>query len=135
MATSTIAEDREALRAVIQAAVPSFNVHAYWPDAITTPAILIKPGSRRLESQDGAVVRRYEVEILLNAGSNRDAQITLDELLEEDGVKSLRTLIEGNPTLDGAVEYAVFVGWRSYGGHRTETMSLVGTVCEVDIYA
>ena len=135
MATSTIAEDREALRAVIQAAVPTFNVYAYWPDTITTPAILIKPGSRRLEAQDGAVARRYEVEILLNAGSNRDAQTILDELLEEDGPKSLNALIEGNPTLDGAVEQAIFIGWRSYGGHRTEAVSLVGTVCEVDIYA
>lgn len=132
--STTIKQERDALQAVIVAMIPRLNVYSRWPDTPEMPAALIKPSTRREDTQNGGITRRYSIEILVPAVDNDDAQLELDEYLDETGTYSVKRAIDNDPTLGGVVPNCIYVGWYDYGGRRTETTVYIGASIDVEIW-
>lgn len=131
---SSVLDERTALEAVLQAAMPDINCYRYWPNNVQAPAVLVKPASYDRESQSGGWVRRYDIEVLVAVQDNEEAQVLVDQFIEDEGAYSIREILEDDPTLGGKVDMCIYDGWSQYNGRRTEVQVYLGVIFHVEIW-
>jgi hypothetical protein len=133
--TTTIREERLALAETLKTLSDDLSVYPYWVEQWDEYSILIKPDGRSIMAMDGEIYRDYVLDIMVLAGELEDAQMRLDDLLEEDGELSIRELLDNDPTFGGRVGNSEYMGWQDYGARRSEGQNYVSAAARVRIYA
>lgn len=102
---ATMAEIREGLAANLSS-IQDVQVSAYMLSAPTPPAMHIFPSEIEYDQaqQRGLDIVTMTVQAFVALGVDIAAQITLDELLAQSGVRSVKTAVEADSTLGGKVQ-------------------------------
>ncbi|MFI7707609.1 hypothetical protein [Nonomuraea sp. NPDC049480] len=102
--------------------IPVLAVHPQVPDSITPPAAVIAPGFEgepaiRFDSTmaRGADDFLFTVTLLVSLADDRSGQEALDAYLEGAGARSIKAVIEADPSLGGAAHFARVREARNYG--------------------
>lgn len=104
---STLSVIRDALGEALET-LPGWNVARYVPDAVTTPQLVIASGGVTYDVTmgRGADELRLVVSAYVSRTAEGDQQALLDELLEPDGVGSLKEAVEAaSVSTDAGVHY------------------------------
>jgi hypothetical protein len=97
-------------------------VHAQVPDSITPPAAVIMPGFEgepaiRFDSTmaRGADDFLFTVTLLVSSADDLSGQEELDAYLEGSGARSVKAVVEADPSLGGVAHFARVREARNYG--------------------
>jgi hypothetical protein len=132
---STLTECRDALAATIDAGVPGLRTASTVPPSVSPPVAVVTPNPAQLVdygivmSNGGLVVYQLRVYIIVGSVSDRTAQAKLDGYISPSGEASVPAAIAADPTLGGAVEWAVCTSAQKYGELVYSGVSLLG--CEI----
>lgn len=102
---SSIAEVRAALAAA-QTGIPDVSAFDYWPGVLNGVSTV---AGRKVTNYgadfEGDLDSTYIVRVFVPLADYATAQRILDELLAQDGARSLPKAIEADPTLGGVVQF------------------------------
>ena len=106
---TTLAELREGLRDRL-ATITGLRAHAYWPKAISHPAVVVDLDSRtpHIRSGNGSLTR-WRLTVLTGPASivTDEGQATRDEYLAASGDKSVQAALEAEKSLGGVASSLV----------------------------
>lgn len=100
---------RNALAAVISAALPNVNVSPFYVQQVNPPQIVIDtlPLVEEYATFDGSADFGLRLMLLASAGDDASGQGVLDGWLASDGAGSVLAAIQANPRLNNTVDYCV----------------------------
>lgn len=113
---ATISQVRDGLKTVIEAAITGLHVYDTVPGQVSTPAAVVIPerGAPRTLGQVRDT-QQYRLQVVVNRGSERAAQDSLDAFLSYSGSSSIRAALAGNSDLDLSGVRCWVAGWENYG--------------------
>ncbi|UBU11606.1 hypothetical protein [Nonomuraea gerenzanensis] len=118
---ASLAQLREGL-AVRLRTIPVLTVHPQVPESITPPVAVITPGFEgepciRFDSTmaRGADDFLFTVTLLVSMADDRSGQEELDAYLDGTGDRSIKAVIEADPSLGDLVHFAHVREARNYG--------------------
>ena len=127
---ATLSQVRDGLKTRL-ATISGLRAHDTWPDTVNPPAALVRPTSGGFGESYGNGTRfDFEIVLVLQLGTLRQAQDALDAYLDSSGSSSIVAAIEGDRTLDGYADTLAVTGWRDYGGLEIGTVTYLG--CKFD---
>lgn len=132
---------REAL-AVRLRTIPILVVHAQVPDSIVPPAAIVSPGFEgdpaiRFDSTmaRGSDDFLFTVTLLVQYADDLAAQQELDAYLAGSGERSIKAVIEDDPSLGGLVHFAHVREARNYGRQAWGETDYLGVDFGVEVTA
>lgn len=131
---SKLTDARQALQQTLSL-IPDFPVFAYVSDSAPPPCAWIEPDDIDYLQVMGSDVAEYQlvVTVLTGRTSEQAAQETLDDFVGTDGAKSIPAIIESDPTLNDAVQYAVPVSMERYGVFTMAGVEYIGAQVMVEV--
>ncbi|MGI5288031.1 hypothetical protein ACQEVF_32465 [Nonomuraea polychroma] len=122
---ASVSAIRDGLAARLATIPAPLAVHANVPDNITPPAAVVTPGfeGEPVIRFDSTMARGsddflFTVSVYVQYSDDRAAQEELDAYLEGSGARSVKQVIEAEPTLGGVASFAVVREARNYGPQR-----------------
>ena len=101
-----------------QLASTGLRTHPVAPGQVVPPALVIIPNRPAIsfgQTMDGETEVNLLVIVLLSAANDAYGQDVLDDYVSSSGTRSLAAAIQADPTLGGAVEFAVPLQISTYG--------------------
>ena len=107
---------KDAIKAVLDAALDGVNLYDFVPDNPTFPAICPLLNLIDFDVAFGRGIDTFEFELLVltSRGSDRAGQDKMDQLVDGKGALSIRQVIFQNQTLGGVVDNAHVAGLIDY---------------------
>jgi len=106
---------RKAIATTLQS-VPNLRVYEYVPDAPQPPCVVIIPETIQYQQIfNGASAYQFILQTMTAAVNNSAGQTELDELIANDGERSIPAAFRARPTLDGSVQLCDLKEMRNYG--------------------
>lgn len=115
---ATIGAIRTGLKTRLET-IAGWTVYDAWPEQPVTPAAwvhYIGPVDGPYATLGGNAYDEFEVLVAVTRGAGlAEAQDALDAYVSRSGAQSVQAAIEGDQTLGGTVDFALFAGWVEYG--------------------
>lgn len=110
----------KAIRVALAArlATTGLRTHATAPGQVNPPTVIILPNRPAIQygiTMDGETQVNLLAIVLLSAANDMTGQDLLDDYVSSSGTKSIAAAIQADPTLGGAVEFAVPLQVSTYG--------------------
>lgn len=126
---ASISAIRDGLRARL-ATIPGLYEYDIVPDDIVTPAAVVMPGEP-LVVFDSTFARgsdefNFLILLLVQFANERTAQDALDAYLAGSGASSVKTVVEADQTLGGAVAYVTVTSAINYGAREYAGVQYLG---------
>lgn len=136
MAKATIGELREGLRARLDT-ISGLRAYRRMPAKPEPPAAAVLPRTGEYEeSFDGAVTHRFHIWLYVQGADIDRGQAAIDEYLDPAGARSIKQVIEADPTLGGLECSAKVVGYEAYAQLvDVAGTQLLGTTVQVEVLA
>ncbi|WP_433519044.1 hypothetical protein ACQP2T_28105 [Nonomuraea sp. CA-143628] len=139
---ASLSDLREGLAVRLRTIPAPFAVHPQVPDSISPPAAVITPGFEgeptiRFDSTmgRGSDDFLFTVTLLVQAVDDRSSQAELDAYLEGSGVRSVKAVIEADPSLGGVASFVRVREARNYGPMTYGEVRYVGVDFGIEITA
>lgn len=119
---ASFAELREAIRAVLDAALPDVHVYATVPERANLPAVVVQPAESTFPFTMGRAEDEWQFDLVVmtSPGDIRIGQDALDAYLSGSGSTSIRQIIMRNRQLGrDDVLIAYVAGMSEYGASFT----------------
>jgi len=130
---ATVAAVRTALKDRL-AAITTLRVHDVMPDALVSPAAVVRPLSGVFASaHGGSPTTTFEVIVIVPLSSLQTGQRVLDPYLEDTGSSSIYATIRADQTLGAVVRGTQVAGWRDYGSLVINGVEYLGARVDVEV--
>jgi hypothetical protein len=117
---ASITQVRNAIKTVLEGAIPGLTVHAKMSGVANVPAVVVRPVDANFEVAMGRGIDSWEYTLIVLASRADEvaAQDRIDEYIDGGGDKSIRKAIFNNRTLGLADTTAHISGMADYNGQH-----------------
>lgn len=126
---------RSALKTRLEA-IGGVRAHDIWPDQVNPPAGMLAPISGDYDDDmSGDSTHRLELVFVIQWGTTRGAQNSLDPYIATTGSKSVKAALEQTATGQDVLDSVKVSGYRDYGRIDLGGGRYLGCVFDVEVMA